>query len=206
MQGHERFSGLHSVPLQSTMYYVRFLKSPQYGTGSHQDSCKALVTITTDLGDKFYHKDVSLHATLLSQTGHRILPWKTVQWRSGMRTLWLEINGIDHEAHPSNQTLLITPRRSLDADQLQDDLLHIVSARIQLLWPMSSDMPSIVREIGTSSGHVRIHEGLGDSIARHIWYSPAYFQALKNVTSPWKSRSTKLTDFQGRLDRLDDVL
>ena len=168
------------------MYYIRFLKAPRHEIDSDCGSFKALVTITTDLGDTFYHEDVTLHAALLSQVSDPNPSWKTFQWKAGMRVLWLRMSSTDPKAMCNSLTLFVSPRQCFDSDRFQDDITHILSARILLPRPHDSNcvFHTIRRDLSTSSGQVRIHEGMGESIVRHIWYSSTRFQAIRNVTLP----------------------
>lgn len=173
------------------MFYIRFLKAPHHEIDSDRSSFKALVTITTDLGDRFYHEDVTLYAALFSQIGNPDPSWKTFQWKAGMRVLWLNMSGADPKAMCDSLTLFVSPRQRFDSDRLQDDMAHILSARILLPRPHDSSyvFRTIRRDLSTTSGQLRIHEGMGESIVRHIWYSSTRSQAIKNVTLPQSHNS-----------------
>lgn len=156
------------------MYYIRCLKSPKYDDAT--GTLKTLITITTDLGDDFYPDNLVLYATLVKAEHEKgwQAKWQTVEWKSGMRTAWIEFKSKSFP--PGLLQLIVNARPSLSPDIVRpDDLPEVLSARIDVCRPGLSkgDINAgrrIERRYRTYSEYETvIYEESGESIARHIW-------------------------------------
>jgi hypothetical protein len=174
------FSPFLKISVIAGMRYVRFLKTPRIV--EEKDPSKAhlhcLITITSDLGDSFLPYALTLSAELLSSTPkEEIIVWRTVQWKSGMRSLPIVL--------PLSQTRPIWPVRvrvGVDAKTAKDkfEILHngdnrgVVSAWSAPLDPTRGIKQAdklVERRFGTSEGdYLCVWEETGESIARHLWY------------------------------------
>src|SRR4051794_6201663 len=76
------------------MRYIRFLKYPKYSHSkkNQSSSITALITISSDLGESFYTKDVTIAANLVRDEDGESMGYKAYCWRAGMRNLQLDIN------------------------------------------------------------------------------------------------------------------
>lgn len=157
------------------IHHIRFLKLPRVErTNPSYLTVKALITITTDLGDSFFPSSISLSAGLWS--GDRLLADSAhFLWRNGMRSLWVELQfttspqirwplhmQISHARGGRGLNLL-----SLEhLPQIIDVCSHPIHPQIE-----HEGSKRVSRVFHLASGHLlRIHEDTGDSIARHIWY------------------------------------
>ena len=161
-----------------TMYYIRFLKLLNSKPKDKKDveTIKALVTITTDLGDDFYPADLELVATLVpAGSENESNGFSTTQhmWRAGMRSLSIEfvivkskesanllrlcVSGSEHtnaqELHPTRMPKIISVWSSILAFHNGKQVSKTVERRFLL----GDDLP------------LSIWEESGESIARHLW-------------------------------------
>ena len=153
------------------VHYIRFLKPPVLD--SVRGIVRALVTVTTDLGDYFYPGHLSLFALIVipEHDCSRALNWKKVQWKSGMRTLWIEVP-LMHRSPLECWHLLVNTEPSLLADDISLlSMSEVLSARsdyFSLEKPQANHR--IERRYKTNDGaERRVFEETGESIARHIW-------------------------------------
>ena len=152
------------------VYYIRFLKPPKLDTKT--GNTRALITITTDLGDDFYPANLTLYAVII--TDYREEPmteWHTVLWKKGMRTAWIELGKLPSRG-PKFMRLLVSTQCTEVADTvLLNDLPEILSARSDTFgWDDPQAGNKIERRYKTAQGEGRsIYEETGESIARHIW-------------------------------------
>ena len=158
------------------VYYIRLLKPPKLDVV--KDTVRALVTITTDLGDDFYSGNLDLHAilaTLEADGDYWQSEWRTVQWKAGMRNVWIEFRNLDCYPRRLFQ-LLVNTKPDLAADNaVITDMPEVLSARSDSFgWEggreKSQAYNRIQRRYGTDSVQGRtIYENTGESIAQHIW-------------------------------------
>jgi len=151
------------------VHYIRFLKYPKLEIKRPWTSVKALVTVTTDLGDDFYRQEITLHATLIvpnTNTG-----WRTFVWKPGMRTLWVSFNDIPASSCRGGVRLLISSRRSVGPDEISlSNMPEVLSVRSQNFGFEHSHGGSMVeRSLQIGGSVLHIYEESGESIARHIW-------------------------------------
>lgn len=161
------------------VHYIRLLKPPklQFNGKTHQ-IVKALITITTDLGDDFFPSDLPLWAKLISSTQHDTRnEYQFACWKAGMRALWVEVDArlvIDirswrlliaaagQEAGAAFNSLC--PTTLCDIVTFRSDIVaeHVrtkdVSVRVERTFVLSP------------GNHLSIIEDTRESIARHIWW------------------------------------
>lgn len=155
------------------VHYIRFLKPPKLSqTKTTRASIKALITVTTDLGDDFLGTELEVYTNVVQRGasfGERIFTWKP-----GMRALWVESSGIPNSALKHSVNLLVSAtsygERSLGYASLKS-LPEIVSSWSEPLDSQNQIAGSRVERRFAISADVtmKIFEELGESIARHIW-------------------------------------
>lgn len=152
------------------VWYIRFLKPPKLDPKGH---VRALITITTDLGDDFYPTDLTIYAIVVTAQDERkwTSEWQTLKWNSGMRSLWAEFKDA-HASPPEPLRLVVNPRRSTEASVI----LPINMPEFLGVWSDTFDRGKnqagslVERRYRTNSGPERIiTEETGESIARHVW-------------------------------------
>lgn len=149
------------------VWYIRFLKSPKINQHGH---VRALITITTDLGDGFYPIDLTLHAIITGEDNWTS-EWRTVEWKSGMRNLWIDIVNVDADP-PVDSRLVVNSKQSKEGNRISIESIPEILA----VWSDTFDKGKsqaggmIERRYRTPSDSERtIVEETGESIARHIW-------------------------------------
>lgn len=157
------------------VFYLRFLKPPKLDT--QKNIVRALVTITTDLGDGFYTGNLVLHAIAVASECESDWQsaWHMVKWKSGMRSVWVEIG--DMKSSPrALLKLVINTQQTLLGDNLQiSQMPEVLSARSAPFgrgegWEKIQAAGQVERRFTTEAGEERaIYEETGESIARHIW-------------------------------------
>lgn len=159
------------------VHYIRFLKAPKlHNVGGSRALVKALITITTDLGDDFLPCDLALKAGLIQGDSNtsELIQCRNVLWRSGMRVLWIEVAG---EQISSASRLQVIGARSCEKEQFSDS---IAFKRIPFVIGCSSSIVDPLRDAehcGRSERNLllqpgnclRVDEDIGESIARHVW-------------------------------------
>ena len=163
------------------MYYVRFLKVPRLKVEDNRGlSCivKALVTITSDLGDELFESDTPVFTCLMTGDGSQtMLQRQALQWTAGMRSLPLK-HCIPVEKAEQSMRMFVSAE-----DPSHFDLLpSLFIDNLSLVLPAWSgafsyqDMVAdrvIQRRLRLPMGlFLCIQEATGESIARHIWYHP----------------------------------
>ena len=152
------------------VWYIRFQKSPKLDQQGH---VRSLVTITTDLGDAFYPADLKLNAIVVAaeDVKRHISEWQTVYWKSGMRTLWIDIANVD-AISLLDLRLVVNAETGTEWNVISFESMPEVLG----VWSDSFDWDKrqagsmIERRYRTHSGPERIiMEETGESIARHIW-------------------------------------
>ena len=155
------------------VYYIRFLKPPTFD--SSKGIVRALVTVTTDLGDDFYPGSLTLFAVAVTSASGWQPVWHKVEWKRGMRTVWIEIQGVGSSPLELLR-LVVNSRPSLLADDISlESMPDVFSARSSSFGQINGGKMSqadncIERRYKTGRGGERvIDEEIGESIARHIW-------------------------------------
>lgn len=151
------------------VWYIRFLKSPKLDQKGH---VRALLTITTDLGDVFYPTDLTIYAIIVTARYEEWMSeWQTLKWKSGMRSLWVEFRNT-HASPPEPLRLVVNSSRSRGANAvLLDNMPEFLGVWSDTFDRDKNQAGSIVeRRYRTDSSPERvIVEETGESIARHIW-------------------------------------
>ena len=152
------------------VHYVRLLKIPRLEVTRHKAKVRALVTVTTDLGDEFLQADLSLFANVLSDEDV-LLPWKPVLWKSHMRVLPVELEEIAVSVSASRLTFIVSTRPDVQPDEIiVNRTSHVMSLRSDVQKPQGPTFSGkIQRSCQTGIGDLHIYEEVGDSIARHLW-------------------------------------
>jgi len=161
------------------MRYIRFLKTPRItlekNTSKRQLYC--LITITSDLGDSFLHRDLALCAELLDADTDEVIVWNTVQWTGG-RSLPITFPlSRSRGARPVRVRVGVEPKSRYDEfSKLQDEEFRgTVSAWSAPVVPSADGNEAVKlveRRFDVGDGvRVNIWEETGESIARHLWYS-----------------------------------
>lgn len=152
------------------VWYIRFLKPPKIDQKGH---VRALITITTDLGDGFYPTDLTLYA-MITTTGNRedwMSEWQTLKWKNGMRTLWVDIVKADADP-PVDLRLVVNSKRSTEGNNISvENIPEILGIWSDVFSKDKNQAGSMIeRRYRIDSGPVRVMmEETGESIARHIW-------------------------------------
>ena len=159
------------------VYYIRFLKSPKvFASGPSRYLVKALMTITTDLGDAFCPYDVDIETTLIpldEADPPSAFPCLRSSWKGTMRCLWIEV-----VTGPLDQHVRLSVT-SQDGPNLSTSFCSILSS-LPSIVALCSDRFSlsngetagniVQRSFRTGSNvAVSIYEESGESIACHIW-------------------------------------
>ena len=157
------------------MRYIRFLKTPKL----QDDSIKATITITSDLGETFLTEEVQLEATLRAADPRSNIYLRTLlKWKSGMRTLSISF-GLTKREIGWPARVHVAPKDAPDADSFDKQhgvpgLPNIISAWSDILDPSENitvASRTVERRFKSLSGSVlRMWEETGESIARHLWF------------------------------------
>lgn len=157
------------------VYYIRFLKLPKYDAS--KDTVRALMTVTTDLGDGFYPGSLTLYSTIKTYgcDNERQSSWHTAEWKDGMRTIWIEIQNF-RKCPSVPLQLTVNFRPTLEADHLlYNEMPEVLSVQINSVgrdgrWEDPQADSRVQRKYKSANGRENvISEETGDSIARHLW-------------------------------------
>ncbi|KYG50722.1 hypothetical protein M433DRAFT_76 [Acidomyces richmondensis BFW] len=163
------------------MHYIRFLKTPRIHVDGTTVQLKAVITITTDLGETFYRDPLDLVATLASPPHdasddgpeiflRRRLAWPGHPTRALPLSLDLSRQDVDWPA-----CVHIAPRGSSPSSGCDGFLPPIVDIWSGNLNPTKGHFSSGRRverrfhPISYPSRPCALLEDAGDSIARHLW-------------------------------------
>lgn len=156
------------------MHYIRLLKPPRIVAVGTTAIVKSLITVTTDLGDEFLGTETEIYAALL-QDGIIVAREKTL-WKAGTRALRLDFSNLPKAALRESVVLVV----GSDPDMLTCPIYASTSRlpEIAQVWSEPFDIEHngasrrVIRKFQTSRKHrfIDIHEEIGESIARHIWY------------------------------------
>ncbi|KAK3699998.1 hypothetical protein LTR37_016158 [Vermiconidia calcicola] len=154
------------------MHYIRFLKTPRVQVDRGSVLLKAVLAITTDLGETFYPEDIDLVITVrdIENDGDIYLRRK-VQWKAGARSVPVAFN-LSHQDVEWPACVHVAVKNSATANNC-GFLPPICDVWSGLLNPTKGRMDSGRRvERRFMSGaerEVSLLEDAGDSIARHLW-------------------------------------
>ena len=152
------------------VWYIRFLKTPKF---YQESNVKALITVTTDLGDAFYPRDLTLHAMIVIAESEKnwMSEWRTVKWKNGMRCLWIDIDHLN-TGTPVDLRLVVNSEQSKEGSSVSleniPEILGVWSDTFD--WAENVASNKIERRYRTHYGkEMAIFEETDESIARHIW-------------------------------------
>ena len=151
------------------VWYIRFLKTPRF---YQKANIRALITVTTDLGDAFYPRDLTLHAMIVTESEENwISEWQTVKWKIGMRSLCINIDHVK-TGIPVDLLLVVNSEQSREGCSVSleniPEIFGVWSDTFDWVENVASNM--IERRYRTQYGkEMAIFEETGESIARHIW-------------------------------------
>ncbi|KAI9704125.1 MAG: hypothetical protein M1836_006986 [Candelina mexicana] len=167
------------------MYYIRFLKQPTLSAPTKPNNqytqVKALITITSDLGDTFYPGDVTVWATVrgssIPRRGCKHEQWIPINWRAGYRSLPIQHSFLESRIVWPIRLQVTTQRRTLTdgvkipgVEDQGVQLPDIVSAWSMPLEaaPDQEVQRMVERRFSLSSSHeLRIYEETVLSLALH---------------------------------------
>lgn len=157
------------------MKYVRFLKPPKI----EGRQLKAVITITSDLGDELLAEDIELHACLYSGDAEpTVRVYQGITWETFSRAIPVVLN-IDKAKSswwPARLYVGVDCRPDPDALVEIRNAGHyhgILSAFSSTLDPrngMNCADKLVERRFVSTSGDLNVWEETGESIARHVWY------------------------------------
>ncbi|KAK2626081.1 hypothetical protein QTJ16_004343 [Diplocarpon rosae] len=160
------------------MHYIRFLKPPR---PSQPGSLRAVVTITTDLGESFLTTSIPLVVTLIDSYGDRIGTSAEYLWKGtcGHRGLVIEISAGKQtmQTIESSKMCIHAKDTGIRVDNLQDILPRNPRSRnnketgrvVGITGPLLANGMCERVFNSTSGPELYIWEETGESIARHIW-------------------------------------
>ncbi|KAI5849984.1 UPF0665 family protein c [Tricharina praecox] len=152
------------------MQYIRFLKAPRFSG----NTISALITITSDLGESFMHRDSVVIGTVrYKDGGGAAIARKEFTWKAGMRSLKVEIPVRAGAARGEPVVLQVSTSDSATVDPLLGSGINIMS-----VW--SSPFVLKAGEVGERElverrlnigrkMHLSVWEETKNSIALHIW-------------------------------------
>jgi hypothetical protein len=159
------------------MRYIRFLKYPKrsYSKKEQSSTISSLITITSDLGESFYSKNVTVAASLVRDEDGRSMGHKVYQWRAGMRNLQVDISIGNIAACPVK--LHVAAEKYENGDDLREylndagnDIISAWSETLDLAGKGTTGSMVERRFLSLNGKTLTIREETGESIARHIWY------------------------------------
>lgn len=158
------------------VFYIRFLKPPKLSFANYsRATVKALVTITSDLGESIYQADTSLWVAFVSpeNDNQTILSSPRFNWKGGMRSLWIEIerNHIPQVTWPTQ--MVVSAHSKAVVDRLSLETIPVVVSAWSDIFdanPTKGNSPWVMRRFELAEGiSLSIREETGESIARHVW-------------------------------------
>ena len=152
------------------VHYIRFLKLPKVTERDRKLSVRALVTVTTDLGESFFNGRLTLIASIRNDSVHL---QRTYEWDPKRRTLDIEL--------PLKAKDVVWPVQLHVGPANGKAFDSIDSTRIPAVVSVWSDNFSLsnpgletrcVRRVFrlADSSLLHVWEESTESIARHIWY------------------------------------
>ena len=149
------------------VWYIRFLKPPKI---DQKGRVRALIAITTDLGDGFYPDDLNLHATI-TKNDNRMSEWQSVEWKRGMRTLWIDIVNV-YANLPVDLRLVVNCEMSVEGNPISVEKMPEILGVWSDTFGESKGQAGGISQRRYRTGlkaEKTIIEETGESIARHIW-------------------------------------
>lgn len=148
---------------------VRFLKTPKVHVDNASVLLKAVITVTTDLGETFYLDDLDLVVTFCSlDVTADIYLRRKLQWRAGHRSLAISLDlsrqdlewpaCVHVEVRNSKSNGFVPP-----ICDIWSGPLNAIKGQFDSGWRVER------RFFSLSERPVSLLEDAGDSIARHLW-------------------------------------
>jgi SAM-dependent methyltransferase len=163
----ERLSNI--VPTDFSLA-VRFLKTPKVHVDNANIQLRAVITVTTDLGETFYPEDLDLVVTVESATAADadIFLRRKQHWKAGSRSLPISFD-LAHQDLEWPACVHVEARNS-KANGYLPPICEIWSGPINAIKGQFDSGWRVERRF-TSSADRRLSllEDAGDSIARHLW-------------------------------------
>ncbi|KAK4616623.1 UPF0665 family protein [Fulvia fulva] len=169
------------------MHYIRFLKTPKVHVEKSPVLLKAVVTLTTDLGETFLPTDLHLVVTLrdAEEDGETYLR-KKIQWQAGARAANIALD-------VSRQDIDWPACVHVEAKEARKTKPHSFLPPIVDVWSGTLDPTKGHFESGhrverrftsLAERSLSLLEDAGDSIARHLWDgSQALAQHIDHILS-----------------------
>ena len=152
------------------VHYIRLLSSPRVlSKGKLGNEVHAVVSITTDLGDDFFWREMPLIFRVLdAQDPTKVMATARILWKPHGRVAKANLSlGRQHDGQLCR--LHVAAGDLLKLSPTVPPVLDVWSAGFSLSTASPSE-PLVYRSfVFSPSITVRIWEELGDSIARHVW-------------------------------------
>jgi len=162
------------------VHYIRFLRAPQLcPVSSTRQVVKALISISTDLGDNFFPSDLLLHAKLVNSDRNTdtINECRPALWKAGMRVLRIEMQVEIIRSKDLRPLKMLVETANRGPAALYKGLPLVALCDLVSCWSDVGGSP-FVKEVPTRierrfmlqpNNMLSISEDIGESIARHIW-------------------------------------
>lgn len=205
------------------MHYVRFLKLPRIEDSSSRHYVKALVCVTTDLGDNFYYNfvDVTIYVwsgspgDTVSKDEHNekhraqslILQRKIVARETRAAAIHVDIPAA--LARASDLAIAVIPSDTADVPRLVShggviSMPRVLGVNAHVTWGRSVNDKDdvsprhVLRRVPMLKGQsLEVWEESGDSIARHIWLVWSTITCVatnsQNIQGRWCSTCSNFT-------------
>ncbi|CAK3841591.1 UPF0665 family [Lecanosticta acicola] len=178
------------------MHYIRFLKTPKVSVDRGTVLLKAVLTVTTDLGETFYLQDVDLVVTLrdVAEDGEVYIR-KRVPWRAGQRSVDVsfDLSRQDIEWPACMHVGVKNARANGFLPAIADvwsGTLDPVKGQFESGWRVERRFASLAER------PLCLLEDAGDSIARHLWDgSQALAQHIDQVISLENPQTLPLLEY-----------
>ncbi|KAI9877496.1 MAG: hypothetical protein M1830_003757 [Pleopsidium flavum] len=175
------------------VHYVRFLKLPKAVKHQGNILIKALITITTDLGDSFYEGSVTLTASIRGKDHDAVYLQRKIQWDAPSRALNIELLVKDGDnGWPAQLQVGIDNGEATDyiGSNHIPAIISVWSGNFSLSGQDESTN-FVQRRFGLLNKNVLvIWEESVESIARHIWDAGLALLAHLNHTITPQQAST----------------
>ena len=152
------------------MHYIRLLSPPKVTVGSKSEiGVSAVLAVTTDLGDDFYGNDLILDARLVD--GHnveRIIKQQNFNWQAHARALKISLTCPGKYAS-RDVYMHVSTRQAINPKSCIPTVLDVWSAQFHLTDKQRAESFVERRFALPGNSVLRVVEGTGDSIARHVW-------------------------------------
>jgi len=166
------------------MHYIRFLQTPKVHVDKATIVLRAVITVTTDLGETFYPEDVELVVNLSSpDIDNDIYLRRKVQWNEGARSLKVAID-LSRQDLEWPVCMHVSARNSRPGGFLPP-ICDVWSGSVNPVKGQFDSGRRVERRfLSLADRPLSLLEDAGDSIARHLWDgSQALVQHIDEVIS-----------------------